>query len=85
MAASERLDSEQVVATLFRAADPAEKGELIVYFWRGGERLADRRFGKDLYEAITSIGTEQSNWVINKLAIPARTLRMGITTPFGCS
>ncbi|MDP2621415.1 MAG: LPD38 domain-containing protein, partial [Hyphomicrobiales bacterium] len=84
LAASERLDAEDVIATLYKAGDAPEKGEPIVYYWRGGERhalrLADRRFGKDLYEAITQLGAEQSNWIINLLAVPARTLRMGITT-----
>lgn len=84
LAASERLDTEQLVTTLYRAGDAPEMGEPIVYYWRGGQRhalrLADRRFGKDLYEAVTSIGTEQSGWIIRTLAVPARALRMGITT-----
>src|SRR3990167_11168980 len=38
LAASERLDGEDIITTLFRATDVDEKGEPIVYYWRGGAR-----------------------------------------------
>lgn len=81
--ATELLDGEQM-ATLFRRQEVQPGAERIIYGWRGGERyayqLADGQFGRDLFEALTGIGQEQSNWVLAWLATPATVLRGSITT-----
>lgn len=84
LAASEALDSDHFMTTIYKPGDMQEKGEPIVYFWEGGVRkagrLADSTFGRDVFESLTKIGAEQANWLINFLAVPSRALRMGITT-----
>lgn len=70
--------------TLFRPGDAPERGEPILYFWEGGERkairLADGRFGRELYQAITQVGKEQADFITNMLAAPSTWLRAGITS-----
>lgn len=69
---------------IYRRGMINEKGEPIVYWWQDGERhalrLADHQFGLDLYQALTGLGREQSNLIINALAAPAAILRYGVTT-----
>lgn len=70
--------------TVFRAVDTNERGEAIVYGWRHGERyaarLADGHFGKAMLDAIAGADRPIRNALIGLLAIPARTLRFGITS-----
>lgn len=69
---------------IFRSGDINEKGEPIVYSWRDGKkqtfRLADGEFGMEMYEALTNMSKEQSDWLINLATIPTQILRYGITT-----
>lgn len=83
MAADDVLGTD-ASTTLFRPGDAPERGEPILYFWEGGERrairLADGRFGSELYQAITQVGKEQANFITNVLAAPSTWLRAGITS-----
>lgn len=71
-------------AAIFRPATINEKGEPIVFYRDGGAlkalRLADGRFGKDLYRAMTAMAPVERNFFIEMLAIPARAVRFGATT-----
>lgn len=75
---------DNATALIFRPGEINEKGEPIVYAWRNGKRqplrLADGDFGRDLYQAMTLIGAEQSNVLTDTLALGAQALRMGVTT-----
>lgn len=71
-------------AAIFRPAMISEKGEPIVFFRDGGElkalRLADGAFGRDMYSALTMMTQSEKNFWLELVAMPARVLRMGITT-----
>ncbi|MEQ9244393.1 MAG: hypothetical protein RLO21_00240, partial [Nitratireductor sp.] len=73
-------------AAIFRPAIINEKGEPIAFFRDGGElvalRLADGAFGRDIYGALTNMSRLERNFFIELLAMPARLLRLGITTAF---
>ena len=66
----------QEKAAVFRPAAINAKGEPIVFFRDGGElkalRLADGRFGRDLYRAMTAMAPVEKNFFIEMLALPAR-------------
>jgi hypothetical protein len=70
-------------AAIFRPAMINEKGEPIVFFRDGGQlkalRLADGKFGQDMYKAITMMGRGEKNFWLDLVSIPARVLRAGIT------
>jgi hypothetical protein len=70
-------------AAIFRPAIINERGEPIVFWRDGGElralRLADGKFGKEVYQALTNMSQMQRNWLVDFLAMPARILRVGIT------
>lgn len=71
-------------AAIFRPAMINEAGEPIAFFRDGGElkalRLADGAFGRDMYAAIMSMNQLEKNFWLELVAMPARVLRMGITT-----
>ncbi|WP_281928492.1 LPD38 domain-containing protein [Roseibium album] len=71
-------------AAIFRPAMISENGEPIVFFRDGGElkalRLADGQFGRDMYGALTSMNQAEKNFWLELVAMPARVLRLGITT-----
>uniref|UniRef100_UPI003BA88B5F LPD38 domain-containing protein n=1 Tax=Stappia sp. TaxID=1870903 RepID=UPI003BA88B5F len=71
---------------IFRPAMISEKGEPIVFFRDGGDlralRLADGAFGRDMYRALTSMSQQERNFWLELVAMPARVLRLGITTSF---
>lgn len=71
-------------AAIFRPAMISENGEPIVFFRDGGDlkalRLADGKFGQDMYAALTMMSPAEKNFWIELVAMPARVLRMGITT-----
>lgn len=73
-------------AAIFRPAMISEKGEPIVFFRDGGDlralRLADGAFGRDMYRALTSMSQQERNFWVELVAMPARVLRLGITTSF---
>ena len=75
---------DEIMTTIFRSGEIRPGDEPIVFFWEGGERkalrLGDGRFGKELYLAITGLGKEQSNWVIDFLGGFSTLMRFGITT-----
>lgn len=68
---------------IFRPGEITEGGEPIVYLWEGGKRvairLADGKFGKDMYEAITGIGRENLGPILELVAKPSQWLRAGVT------
>lgn len=70
-------------AAVFRPATINEKGEPIVFFRDGGDlkalRLADSKFGHEMYSALTMMGRTEKNFWLDMVAIPARILRAGIT------
>ena len=70
-------------AAIFRPAMINEKGEPIVWFRDGGQlkalRLADGKFGRDMYKAITGMSPVEKNFWLELVAMPARLLRAGIT------
>lgn len=70
-------------AAVFRPAMINEKGEPIVFFRDGGDlkalRLADGKFGHEMYRSLTMMNRNEKNLWLNMLAVPARLLRAGIT------
>lgn len=70
-------------AAVFRPAMINEKGEPIVFFRDGGDlkalRLADGKFGHEMYRALTMMSRSENNFWVNMVAVPARILRAGIT------
>lgn len=70
-------------ATLYRPALISDKGEHIVFFRDAGElqalRLADDKFGDELFNALTNMSRSESHVLINLFAAPAQVLRTGIT------
>jgi hypothetical protein len=75
---------DNAIARVWRSGDINEKGEPIVYFWEDGKRvalrLADGQFGHDMFQAISGLGREYTNVFVNMLALPARLLRLGVTS-----
>ncbi len=73
-------------AAIFRPAIINEKGEPIVFFRDGGKltalRLADGKFGRDMYGVLTAMSQHERNFWLELVAVPARVLRAGITTAF---
>ncbi|TGS86730.1 hypothetical protein EN817_17665 [Mesorhizobium sp. M3A.F.Ca.ET.174.01.1.1] len=73
-------------AAIFRPAIINEKGEPIVFFRDGGKlqalRLADGKFGKAMYGTLAAMSQHERNFWLELVAVPARILRMGITTAF---
>ncbi|MGR3571176.1 hypothetical protein, partial [Brevirhabdus sp.] len=71
---------------IFRPAMISDKGEPIVFFRDGGDlramRLADGDFGREMYRALTSMSQQERNFWVELVAMPARVLRLGITTSF---
>lgn len=60
-----------------------EGGKPIIYLWEGGKRipiqLADGKFGKWMYEAITELGQEVMGPMMEFFAKPSQWLRAGVT------
>lgn len=73
-------------AAIFRPAMINEKGEPIVFWRDGGQlkalRLADGAFGKEMYRALTGMSQIEKNFWVEAVAMPARVMRLGITTSF---
>ncbi|MBZ9856761.1 hypothetical protein LB566_23495 [Mesorhizobium sp. CA13] len=73
-------------AAIFRPAIINDKGEPIVFFRDGGKlqalRLADGKFGKAMYGTLAAMSQHERNFWLELVAVPARILRMGITTAF---
>ncbi|MEY9718786.1 LPD38 domain-containing protein [Sinorhizobium fredii] len=73
-------------AAVFRPAIINEKGEPIAFFRDGGQlkalRLADGKFGLDMYRTIVAMSQQEKNFWLELVAVPARILRAGITTSF---
>ena len=69
--------------SVFRRGEINESGEPIVYVWREGEkqalRLPDGRFGRDMFNAITGMNTEQKSLFLDMAAAPTQLLRYGVT------
>ncbi|TPM06759.1 MULTISPECIES: LPD38 domain-containing protein [unclassified Mesorhizobium] len=73
-------------ASIFRPAIINDKGEPIVFFRDGGKlqalRLADGKFGRAMYGTLTAMSQHERNFWLELVAVPARILRIGITTAF---
>lgn len=80
---AEDLLEDSTVATLFRQMPINEKGEPIVFRWVDGERrairLADGRFGREMYHAFTALSDVERNWFLSVLQTFQATLRAGVT------
>jgi N12 class adenine-specific DNA methylase len=76
-------DIDGAALTFYRAGQMNERGEPIIYVWRGGKReayrLADGDLGVEIYESITKANVEQVSDLTNLLGVPAATLRLGVT------
>ena len=74
----------ETTATLFRAGALNERGEPIVYMWRGGERIplriGDRKNAMDIYGIFTGLNEEQRQLFVDAAALPTTALRYGVTT-----
>ena len=74
---------DETDTVLFQAGDINEQGEPIVYFWEGGKRvpirLPDAEFGQEVYEAITGLGAEVQNILVNEISKVTSIQRAGIT------
>jgi hypothetical protein len=70
--------------TIYRKVPISERGEPIVYFWKGGERqpirLADGPFGQMMFEAIAGMAPQQKSLLLDVLAATSRVQRIGITS-----
>lgn len=70
-------------ATLFRQEPIAPGREPIVFHWVNGERralrLADGRFGVELFHALNAMSDVEKNWFASILQISQQVLRSGVT------
>jgi hypothetical protein len=74
---------DNAIAQIWRAGEVSERGEPIIYLWENGKRipirLADGQFGHDMLHAVTTLGSEKTEWYINFLSLPSTILRTGVT------
>lgn len=72
-----------IAPSIVKAGQVTEKGEPIVFVWRNGERqalrLADKEFGRELYDTLTNMNRDVRNIFINTVAAPTAILRAGVT------
>lgn len=70
-------------ATLFRQSDINPGKEPIVFYWVNGERralrLADGRFGRELFHALNAMPDIEKNWFVSTLQVAQQILRTGVT------
>lgn len=70
-------------ATLFKQEPIAPGAEPIVFHWVNGERqalrLADGRFGTELFHALNAMSDVEKNWFASILQISQQILRSGVT------
>lgn len=70
-------------ATLFKQEPIAPGREPIVFHWVNGERqalrLADGRFGAELFHALNAMSDVEKNWFASILQISQQVLRSGVT------
>lgn len=70
-------------ATLFRQSDISPGKEPIVFYWANGERralrLADGRFGRELFHALNAMPDIEKNWFVSTLQVAQQILRTGVT------
>lgn len=70
-------------ATLFKQEPIAPGREPIVFHWVNGERqalrLADGRFGTELFHALNAMSDVEKNWFASILQISQQILRSGVT------
>lgn len=69
--------------TLFRQAEINPGKEPIVFYWANGERralrLADGRFGRELFHALNAMPDIEKNWFVSTLQVAQQILRTGVT------
>lgn len=77
---------ENAVAQLFTFQQTSERGERIVWFYENGKPvpalLADGDLGRMMFESFTTLGRRSPDTWIELLAIPAGTVRAGVTGSF---
>lgn len=70
-------------ATLFKQEPISPGAEPIVFHWVNGERqalrLADGRFGQELFHALNAMSDVEKNWFVSILQISQEMLRSGVT------
>lgn len=70
-------------ATLFRQSEISPGKEPIVFHWVNGERralrLADGRFGRELFHALNAMPDIEKNWFVATLQVAQQILRTGVT------
>jgi hypothetical protein len=70
-------------ATLFRQQEISPGKEPIVFYWVNGERralrLADGRFGTELFHALNAMPDLEKNWFVSVLQVSQQILRTGVT------
>ena len=75
--------ADQPATGVMRAGVKSEKGEPIIWLWQNGERhalrLADGRFGEEMFQSLTGMNRTASSLFIDVLSKPAAVLRAGVT------
>lgn len=83
-AAVEAALGEEAPVKVYRGAEMNERGEPVVYVWRDGKsiplRMPDGKFGQDMVTAVAGMSKPVRGLWLELAAIPARTLRYGITS-----
>lgn len=80
--AAKMLDGNEIVP-LFQSGVINTKGEPILFLWKNGRReairLADGKFGRDLYTVLAGLEEDPRSLVVDLLAKPTQLLRAGVT------
>lgn len=75
---------ENTHGVVFESVPINERGEPIVYMWRGGEkiplRLPDGDFGRSMFTALAGMTPQQKSLFLDTFAFAARVQRTGIVT-----
>ncbi|MFW6028102.1 MAG: LPD38 domain-containing protein, partial [bacterium] len=77
---------KNATTVLFTQRQAKERGERIVWFYENGKpvpaRLADATLGRMLFEGFTTMGKRSADTWMKVLALPAITVRTGVTRSF---
>ena len=81
--ADEAVDGGGEQRVFYGAGAKGSLGENVIYVWRDGERqalrLADGRFGREMYGALTGMNRDVSSLWIATVSRPSTILRTGVT------
>ncbi|MDF1769876.1 LPD38 domain-containing protein [Maricaulis sp.] len=74
----------QTFGTIYNRVAAKEGGEPMIYHWQNGKRrmlrLADGEMGREMFNAITALGAENMDGVLQVLSAASSVMRYGITT-----